>query len=307
MRNKKILGIAALAAVAAVGGSFAYFNQTMTAENPFNTGKYETTMVEDFNPKDGENWEPGAKVTKEVKVENLGNQPVVVRVRLDETWSRGEGADKKDFKIINGKDKAATESDAQKIIKVNQENPTDGLCEKDDTVVGKELNLKGADGKDLWIYGGDGWYYYADVLPGVTEENQTVTTEAFLKSVTLAKDLDLGVEERSYTYNVTRTNSTKPEGKEDTGDVPKSCMKDGEVDLEALAAELGIKKGDTLTTKVKAGTKAGTGYSSADYVLTITSQTVQATKDAVTDVFKVNETTPWTQPGGLNWSFMTQN
>lgn len=35
MKNKKLKAIAGLVAVAVIGGSLAYFNQTMTVENPF--------------------------------------------------------------------------------------------------------------------------------------------------------------------------------------------------------------------------------------------------------------------------------
>ena len=48
--NKKVIGAAGLAAILVVGGSFAYFNQTMTVNNPFDTGKYDTNVTEDFNP-----------------------------------------------------------------------------------------------------------------------------------------------------------------------------------------------------------------------------------------------------------------
>ena len=40
MKNKKLKAIAGLVAVAVIGGSLAYFNQTMTVENPFDTNKY---------------------------------------------------------------------------------------------------------------------------------------------------------------------------------------------------------------------------------------------------------------------------
>ena len=72
---------------------------------------------------------------------------------------------------------------------------------------------------------------------------------------------------------------------------------------------LGLSKGDKLTTDVKVGTENGTGYSNADYVLTVTTQTVQATADAVQDAFKDGDTA-WVMPdelkGFVDWSFVAQ-
>ena len=51
MKNKKMAaGIAGLAIVALVGGSLAYFNQTMSASNNFSTKQYGSTLTEDFTP-----------------------------------------------------------------------------------------------------------------------------------------------------------------------------------------------------------------------------------------------------------------
>lgn len=91
MKKKNVLALAGVLAVCAVGGTMAYFNQTMEAENVFDTGKYGSTMVEDFKPSEGQNWEPGATVNKVVKVVNTGNLPVVVRVKMDEKWIDPDG------------------------------------------------------------------------------------------------------------------------------------------------------------------------------------------------------------------------
>lgn len=37
--NGKVIAVAAMLAVAGIGGTFAYFNQTLTAANIFDTGK----------------------------------------------------------------------------------------------------------------------------------------------------------------------------------------------------------------------------------------------------------------------------
>ena len=64
--NGKVIAVAAMLAVAGIGGTFAYFNQTLTAANIFDTGKYDTELVEEFKPSEGENWGPGTSVNKDV-------------------------------------------------------------------------------------------------------------------------------------------------------------------------------------------------------------------------------------------------
>lgn len=271
MKNKKILGVVALAAVTAVGGSFAYFNQTMVAENPFNTGTYDTTMQESFNPADGENWEPGVTVPKSVAVKNNGNQPVVVRARFDETWTRRDGGDSKTITA----EEVAMSGTGKKITTVAEEGQlTDGDWSNDDSVVQKNLATQ-----DKWILGADGWYYYVGTVAA-----DGGSSDAFLDSVTLIPNLDLGTEAREYTYTMIK------DGKTETGNVPADCIDPDtkKVDLKKLADKdhLDLKKGDELTTDVKVGIETGTGYSNADYVLTITTQTVQATSAAIEDAFK---------------------
>lgn len=87
--NKKVYGLIGIAALAAVGGTFAYYNASQTFENPFNTTKYSTSSTEKFNPEDAKEWKPGAKVEKKVFATNTGEGPVWVRVKFNEEWARG--------------------------------------------------------------------------------------------------------------------------------------------------------------------------------------------------------------------------
>ncbi|CBL36195.1 hypothetical protein CL3_16080 [butyrate-producing bacterium SM4/1] len=49
--KRKIAALGGLAALAAVGGTWAYFNQTAAITNPFHTeGGYETSVIEHFKP-----------------------------------------------------------------------------------------------------------------------------------------------------------------------------------------------------------------------------------------------------------------
>ena len=89
MKKKHIAALAGLAAVFAVGGSLAYFNQNLEAVNALSVGKFDTTVHEDFKPIT--DWEPGAEVKKEVRVVNDGNVPAVARVWFVETWTAADG------------------------------------------------------------------------------------------------------------------------------------------------------------------------------------------------------------------------
>lgn len=260
MKNKKVLAVLGLAVVVAAGGTLAYFNQTHVAENQFDTANYDTKLVETFNPKDGDDWKPGAEVNKDVEVENTGDVPVVVRAKLDETWSR-------DGEVIK---KIGAVENKGVIITPWQENPTDGLVENDLTVVEKAIGSK-------WIQGPDGWFYYEDMVePGVT-------TQKFLDSVTLKSDVDMGKREKSYT--VTCSKITDPFDLVEQG-YGSLIQEDGSVDLEGLSDALGLVKGDELKVDYEEKVMEGLeGYSDADYTLTITAEVVQATDDAVDEAF----------------------
>ena len=47
--NKKAAALGGLAAVAVVGGTWAYFSQSAEITNPFSTGSYGGSIVESFN------------------------------------------------------------------------------------------------------------------------------------------------------------------------------------------------------------------------------------------------------------------
>ncbi|WP_040194647.1 BsaA family SipW-dependent biofilm matrix protein [Clostridium culturomicium] len=248
MKNKKLVAITGLTAVAVVGGSLAYFNQTMTVENPFDTNKYASELVETFNPTDGDNWQPGETVNKDIQVENTGDYDVIVRVKFDETWTR-KGGDA--YVIKEGLNNTAS-----------QENANDGLTERDYSVVAKNLV-----NDDKWIYNlNDGYYYYKTNL--AKGEN----TDKFLDSVTLLENADMGRYEEIKYYTIA---DVKPDNTNIGDDESTQWVKyTGEVPT-------GAKHTRTVTQIVK----GAEGYADSDYKLTITAQTVQATSSAVQDAF----------------------
>ncbi len=264
-RNKKIAGVTGLAAIMLIGGTFAYFNQTMTVENPFDTGKYDTVVTEDFKPDDGKNWEPGAKVNKDVTVENTGNYDVLVRVKFDEKW-------------VNKGNKNIVKTNEGMDDTTYQANATDGLVELDKSVVAKELN------KDNWVYNkSDGyWYYKTNLKAG---EN----TGKFLDSVTLLDDADMGK------YSVTKYYTTaekKPDKTAIGTDPATQWVEYTDTMPEKATHNMAVTKQDSDAP----------GYGNANYTLTITAQTVQATSTALS-TFDLKEDNV---PEGCTWK-LTQD
>lgn len=258
--NKKAAALGGLAAVAVVGGTWAYFNQTAAITNPFSTGSYGGSIVESFNPSEGDNWQPGATVDKEVVAENTGNSPLLVRVKMAETWSR------------NDQNMIAINSEKQPdFTEVKQADAEDGLVESDQTVVWKNLAEN-----DAWTQGEDGyWYYKGQLAPGAT-------TESLLESVTLDKDTDMGLYTTTYKYCTTDGKDSKPDDKTEW-----LTAENGEEDADMLAAARAAKKeGNSFHVKKETALdEAHPGYADADYELENTIDMVQTTEDAVVDAW----------------------
>lgn len=258
--NKKAAALGGLAALVAVGGTWAYFNQTAAITNPFSTGSYGGSIVESFNPSDGDNWQPGATVNKEVVAENTGNSPLLVRVKMAEKWSRENNTL---IEIASEKQPDFTE--------VKQAHDKDGLVEGDQTVVHKNLAAN-----DAWTQADDGyWYYKGQLAPGAT-------TDSLLESVTLDKKTDMGLYTTTYKYCTTPDKDSTP-----GDDAEWLVAEDGEKDTEMLAAaEAAKKEGNSFHVKKETALdEAHPGYAAADYELTITIDMVQPTEDAVTETW----------------------
>ncbi|WP_294150596.1 BsaA family SipW-dependent biofilm matrix protein [uncultured Clostridium sp.] len=277
MKKRNIAALAGVAAIFAVGGSLAYFNQTMEVENNFDTAKYGSTLVEDFNPSDGHDWEPGVEINKDVLVTNTGDKPVVVRVRFDETWKRGDEA----FVDIKAEDDTR-DGKENKIMNVFQTDPADGVAtaDVDDSVVEKKL----ANTED-WIYQ-DGYYYYRTAL------GSKLSTSEVLDAVKLTEEADMGQFLKKKYYSLAET-----AGENDWIPFPE---KDGKDITEAeLAASL--PEGEVIRhikSDVAADAKA-LGYADADYTLKITAEVIQATSEAVDAVF--GKGTAFEAPNGCDW------
>lgn len=267
MKKKHIAALAGIAAVFAVGGSLAYFNQDLEAVNVLKSGEFDTEIVEEFRPEDGKDWKPGTTVNKDFAVKNSGNVPMVVRVSFQETWEKDDGA----YVTIDTTEKEEGHGEADnKFESVWQENATDGLTDKDDSVVEKTLNL----GKE-WVYS-DGYYYYTKTLPA------GATTEYLLDDVTLSKDADLGK------ITVVKKYSTNPDKTVPEEDwIPFPTDESGNPISEAELSRQLKEEGKTLyhmRSDIVTDENL-TGYSDAAYNLTIKAHTIQATENAVKSVF----------------------
>lgn len=312
MRDKrKLIALAAAAVAVGVGGTFAYFNQTLTASNIFDTGTYDTELVEEFRPSDGENWEPGVTINKDVTVKNLGTLPVVARVKFEEKWVRRATRETL-YEIDSSADRKPLDgSAANKFESVYQTDPEDGKtgADVDDSVVFKTMNPDGG-----WIYNpADGYYYYSEVLPGTTPEDGTASagnaslkpaeTTKLLDSVTLAENVDMGAY-RERKYYATTKERPQDDGEEWIEFATRSnASPQGYEYLSTREMNERLKETGQEITFMKAAAELKSqelaGYSQADYTLKITAQTVQATAQAVQTAFGNGE--EFIPPEGVNW------
>ena len=264
-KNKKIAGVAGLAAIMVIGGTFAYFNQTMTVTNPFDTGKYNTNVTEDFKPEDGKTWEPGAEVNKDVTVKNTGDYDVLVRVKLTEKW------------VNKTTDNIVAENTTGLKGNASQIDPADGLTTGDYSVVEKTLD------DTNWVYNdADGYWYYKINLAAKAE------TGKFLDAVKLLENADMG----KYTVTNYYTEAEEKPAEDAIGDDPTT---------QWVAYTGNVPENAKHSMAVTKQDPNAPGYGNANYTLTITAQTVQATDAAMKDAFGLTA-----QPAGCTWN-LTQN
>lgn len=288
MKNKKVYGLVGVAALAAIGGTFAYYSAEQTFNNPFNTTNYSTSSTERFNPNgDNKNWKPGANVDKDVLATNTGDGDVWVRVKFNEFWNRGEVK----FGEFESKDEGFNTSDGT--ISIQPTGTSDGLTDGDHSVVQKIFaNLTGVDGDDvaadMWYFNkDDGYFYFTSSLASNT------STPILLDSVTLSADADMGAYFKPVYYTTGDKGSTIPKFDET---VLRTKLKEGLSNTEdGLPAEIVIgeytwKWGvppvdgkfddvDVFTYKGHILDDEAMGYAAADYELDITVEFLQTTEE----------------------------
>lgn len=285
--NKKVVGALGLSAVALVGGTFAYFTQSSTIDNPFDTAGYGTVVVEDFKPEEGENWEPGAEVNKDLYVDNTGDRDVVVRVKFEDIWSRTDANGTTTYlNFSQGNDATGILDNKVTVAKPSQLDPNNGETQGDGSVVHKYF-VEGWEND--WVYNAeDGYFYYKHNLTAAGQPGST--TGKFLDSVKLKSDVDMG---KFMTQFYTTTKEERPAtSKVHAEMIAAGWVADGDpqpagrdANGNILNASVTAKDGSTFTAAITTPEAGKLGYSDADYVLRITIETVQATDQAVKATF----------------------
>lgn len=78
-----------------IGAVFAYWTQELQVHNEFKTARYDTNIEEKFSPPD--DWKPGQEINKDVWITNDGTVPVFTKVVINQEWIR-----KEDIKDLDG-------------------------------------------------------------------------------------------------------------------------------------------------------------------------------------------------------------
>lgn len=155
MRKKLILAISLVLVLgAAVYGTVAYMTASVTAHNVITAGNVQIELRDqtlgeegaliDFPVEGGLQVMPGVTADKLVSVENVGNNPCWVRVKLDKT-----------------------------VTLAGEEEP----FAVDNEIILNFASL--ADWDDNWVDGGDGFYYYTKPLLPAGSADGTVTPYLF--------------------------------------------------------------------------------------------------------------------------------
>lgn len=236
MKKRAALGLAGLAAVAAIGGTWAYWNQNLSVENEFKAGKFDSDIVEEFKPET--DWLPGETVEKVVSVKNSGNVDMAVMAKITQKWD----GERMIFEDAEGKEVYAAQVQWGDVAAFASPDTAEvglsiGIADTVDSFAEAEGQWVLTDVQKLDDSSMDLYFVYSDIVAEGKE------TPALLTSVTMNSLIESGVTSKVYTPN-----------------------EDGKLEL---------------TEKEN----SGLNYEEAQYTMTINAKTVQATFDAVKDVF----------------------
>lgn len=284
MKRRIVALIAGGLSLALLVGTWAFYSSTSAIDNQLETNAYGDTLLEKFTP--DKDWEPGESITKEVGVTNTGDYDLVVRIRLNEEWTRdGKSIIAFDSRGNGGADRLKINyilSTGAKQYDFDGSGPltgaTDGKVKdgtgSDETVVFKKMdNINSS--LTGWTLHTDGWWYYNGKL------SAGKATTNLLSSIMLAKNADMG------TYGVTKYYTVN----EKVGAaVPSSSAGNiGTTPTTHWVAYTGavpsVSGYENVYTRTISKLSANAGYAGAVYDLYVTSQTCQASADAVTAAF----------------------
>lgn len=97
-KRNRTYWVIGLVLLVCMGGVFAYWTQELLVHNEFKTARYETKLEEKFVSPD--NWEPGQETNKDVWLTNTGTVPAFAKVRIHQEWIRTENVKDQDGNIV---------------------------------------------------------------------------------------------------------------------------------------------------------------------------------------------------------------
>ena len=90
MKNRKsIIALLLVAIIGIVGLTVAYFSNSTSITNEFETSEYGTDVTETFTSPTG--WQPGDETPKVLTVKNTGEVDEAVRIKVEEKWINKNG------------------------------------------------------------------------------------------------------------------------------------------------------------------------------------------------------------------------
>ncbi|WP_125143303.1 BsaA family SipW-dependent biofilm matrix protein [Clostridium transplantifaecale] len=283
-KNKKaLLGIAALAAVTVIGGSWAYWSQDLSAVNEFETGKFDTDITEEFTPPVPGEWVPGVEVEKRVKITNSGDVKLAAIASIDQVWRRVE--DVIDPASPGQLDPIAPAKDGYFSLMFRDDEGNDQYAsdvkwgENVVVLVDSEIGVEDAVAENLGLTAvtaldeaKDKWVLVA------ARNNDTTNNREYDKDKSIRP---VGYSDLQFIYNgIIDKKSETPElvtAVELNQNVTTSIT--GKTTV--VNVDKNGEKVTTITTE-----KSKYGYDSARYTMTVNATTIQATRSAITSVLK---------------------
>lgn len=254
MKKKAALGLAGIAAVAVIGGTWAYWSQDLTATNEFETGKFDSDIVEQFTPPAVGEWLPGVTTEKNVKVTNSGDVDMALVAEITQEWNReGESlpirfAAPDPSPITRGYENAAVINWGENTA-MHDITAIDSVAEeaREMGITASVSSLGDSEAKDKWVLVdvSDDYSKLTFVYNGIVPAGEE--TPELLNSVTLNSKIGSDVTEKNYSYD-----------------------ENGELQVET--------KGWMEVN-----------YEDAQYTMDIHVNTVQATGDAIREIFSQYE------------------
>ena len=254
MKKKAALGLAGIAAVAVIGGTWAYWSQDLTATNEFETGKFDSDIVEQFTPPAVGEWLPGVTTEKNVKVTNSGDVDMALVAEITQEWNReGESlpirfAAPDPSPITRGYENAAVINWGENTA-MHDITAIDSVAEeaREMGITASVSSLGDSEAKDKWVLVdvSDDYSKLLFVYNGIVPAGEE--TPELLNSVTLNSKIESWVSEKNYFYD-----------------------ENGEQQVE----EKGWME---------------VNYEDAQYTMDIHVNTVQATGDAIREIFSQYE------------------